>query len=369
VPAAAYKSSVNESCRSSHMNILYGVQATGNGHICRSREVIRHLKALNHDVHVIFSGRDPSQLSELKGFEPYQIMHGLTFQTCRGRLNLFETTLRLHLLRFYNEIRSADASDFDLVITDFEPITARLARRHSIPSVGIGHQYAFSYPIPLGGSYPLSRWVIRNFAPADQAVGLHWHHFGYPILPPIVPDYLNAHAEVIPNKILLYLPFEHPNDVEALLTDFRSHHFYIYGVGTIVRPMDRNHLHFRPYSRTGFLNDLAECSGVISNAGFELTSEALQLGKKLLVKPLVGQMEQMSNALAVSRLKLGIVMPALSPSHVGRWLNCPDAPSMGYPDVARLVAEWIDGGAWERIDSLATTAWKQTENIPLNPGA
>jgi hypothetical protein len=44
--------------------------------------------------------------------------------------------------------------------------------------------------------------------------------------------------------------------------------------------LQKANLHFRPYSRKGFLNDLAECSGIISNAGFVLIAEALNLGKK-----------------------------------------------------------------------------------------
>jgi len=40
------------------MKILYGIQATGNGHICRSREIISRLKKAGHEIFVIFSGRD-----------------------------------------------------------------------------------------------------------------------------------------------------------------------------------------------------------------------------------------------------------------------------------------------------------------------
>ena len=345
------------------MKILYGVQATGNGHISRSREVVRHLKKLNHNVHVIFSGRDPSQMSELEAFEPYDIMHGLTFQTHRGRLQVCKTALNLNLVRFYNEVQSASVPDADLVITDFEPITARLARRRNIPSVGVGHQYAFFHDIPLAGSNPFLLWVIRNFAPVDHAVGLHWHHFGHPILPPIVPNYLDTRAEAIPDKVLLYLPFEDLNEVTNLLKPFTSHQFYIYGCGSITRTTDRNHLHLRPYSRSGFLKDLAECSGVIANAGFELVSEALQLGKKLLVKPLLGQMEQMSNALAISQLKLGMVMPMLSDRHIADWLAHPGIPRMKYPDVAELVADWVSRGDLGSVDQLAAQTWEQTEGI------
>ena len=37
------------------MKILFGVQGTGNGHISRSRELVRKLKSDGHDVDVIIS--------------------------------------------------------------------------------------------------------------------------------------------------------------------------------------------------------------------------------------------------------------------------------------------------------------------------
>ena len=77
----------------------------------------------------------------------------------------------------------------------------------------------------------------------------------------------------------------------------------------------------------------------------------------------LGQIEQMSNALAISQLKLGMVMPILSDRHIADWLAHPGVPRMKYPDVARLVAEWVSRGDWESVDSLAAQAWEQTEGI------
>ena len=47
------------------LRILYGVQGTGNGHISRSREIIRHLKAEGHDVEVIVRPVGPSKPAPL----------------------------------------------------------------------------------------------------------------------------------------------------------------------------------------------------------------------------------------------------------------------------------------------------------------
>jgi uncharacterized protein (TIGR00661 family) len=340
------------------VRILYGVQTTGNGHISRSREVIRELKNLGHNVQVLLSGPKPAMQSELKEFEPYQTFKGLTFCTDRGKLKFFQTACSLNFFQYYRDIVSFNGCGYDLVITDFEPISAWIARRESIPSIGIGHQYAFIYDIPMDGDNPLSRFVIKNFAPADYPVGLHWHHFNQPILPPIVPPKIGNNYKKIGNKILVYLPFEQLQDILALLKPFRRYEFFIYHL--LSKAEDRGNIHLRPYSRAGFLNDLIECNGVICNAGFELASEALFLGKKLLVKPLAGQMEQLSNALAITSLKLGMAMTRLNNVSVAQFLDRPPGAPIKFPNVAQMIAAWIEGGQWENVEGLARMAWQRT---------
>jgi uncharacterized protein (TIGR00661 family) len=338
------------------MKILYGVQATGNGHISRSREVIRHLKDLGHEIRVILSGRDPSLLWEMEIFEPYDTFRGLTFISRRGKVRILQTALQLNLFRFYRDIFSYDASGFDLVVTDFEPVAARIASHNNLPSIGVGHQYAFLHDVPVKRADPFSMWVVKNFAFTEYSVGLHWHHFHKPILPPIIPAHLKNDSQIETDKILVYLPFEMLDDVESLLKPFATHHFYIYcGVAAA---QDKANLHWRPFSREGFLKDLKNCNGVISNAGFELLSEALYLGKKFLAKPLAGQMEQASNAFVISELNLGRIMKKLDPGAIEQFLAAPAIEPMRYPDVARIVAKWIESGNWEDAEGIVRSAWE-----------
>ena len=44
------------------MRILYGVQATGNGHITRARVLLPALQAAGVEVDVLLSGRAPERL-------------------------------------------------------------------------------------------------------------------------------------------------------------------------------------------------------------------------------------------------------------------------------------------------------------------
>ena len=157
---------------------------------------------------------------------------------------------------------------------------------------------------------------------------------------------------------MIYLPFEELKEILALLKPFRCSEFFIYH--RLDRADNHGNIHLRPYSRDGFLNDLSECSGVISNAGFELASEAMFLGKKILVKPLAGQMEQMSNAIAIDSLKLGMSMKRLDAACVEQFLDQPTGTPIKYPNVARLIAQWIESGQWEDVEGLSKSAWQQT---------
>jgi uncharacterized protein (TIGR00661 family) len=346
------------------LQILYGVQGTGNGHISRSREIIRCLKADGHQVRVMVSGRDPALLWDMEVFEPFIAREGLTFATRRGRLHYLQTARRLNLVRFYADIRAFDARGVDLVVTDFEPVSARIARRHRLPSIGIGHQYAFRHRIPIAGVDPAALFVIRRFAPADHCLGLHWHHFDQPILPPVVPRQMPSGPAALAHKVLVYLPFEDMADIRRLLTPFEGYRFFIYH--QLPAASDEGHLHLRTYSRQGFLEDLAESGAVITNAGFELASEALHLGKKVLVKPLARQMEQMSNAKALVQLKLGSAMQRLDPDAVAAFLAGPQMSQVRFPDVARMIADWIGAGRWQDVEGLSRRAWERTRFTPFD---
>jgi uncharacterized protein (TIGR00661 family) len=337
------------------MRILYGVQCSGNGHLSRAREIVSGLRRRGHHVHVILSGRDPAQLSDVGVLRPLTAFHGVYCHIINGGVDYFGTAQLLDLPRFARDIRSVDASGFDIVVTDFEPITSRVARRDGIPSVAIGHQYSFMFDVPSARGNAIGRAVLKHSAPADTILPLHWHHWGYPILPPVLPTRLESRT-ILERKILVYLPFENKAELERVLSSLGKWDFFVYGH----TPDDhhRGNIAWRAFSRSGFLADLADCSGVICGAGFELPSEALQLGKRLLVKPLLRQMEQESNAVALQELGYGAVMHNLDASAISAWLSAPTGGRrLRYADVAGCFVEWLEGGNWGDVASLLRATW------------
>ncbi len=339
------------------MRILYGVQTTGRGHIMRAREMVKGLKSRGHEVLVLFSGRDPQMAAQMTEFHPFIAHKGLTFVTERGRLKYLKTAFQLDLLRFYRDVYQFDDGNFDLVISDYEPISARIARHLHVPSVGIGHQYAFVYPIPMKGDTFFTRLIMNQFAPVDQPIGLHWHHFDQPICPPIITDAMPQKQNVVEDKILVYLPFESLDDIIESLRYIRSHTFYIY-THEVKEKCDELQLRFRPLSRENFLNDLVSCAGVISNAGFSSISEALHLGKKILVKPLNGQLEQESNAEALRVLNIGHTMDCLHSRDIRLWLQTEyTIDPLQFPPVVQHLVQWIDDGCTESLQTMTKRSW------------
>lgn len=260
------------------MRILYGIQTAGNEHMNRSRLVISHLKQLGHNIHVIFSGPGIVHVEDLSLFEPYTMHKGHQYAHKRPRIDAVKSLLNTNINTFNIDLTSFNAAQFDLVISDFEPISVCIARSYGIKSIGLSHQCALIYSVPKAWLNLTGKLFSRMFAPAELPIGLHWHHFNQPLLPPIIDNQLCCDKPVIENKILVYLPFENHYDLREQLLQFRDYDFFVYQHGQD-ELADRN-IHWKAFSKKDVIDDLKSSSGIYCDAGFELPSEALHLGKK-----------------------------------------------------------------------------------------
>lgn len=337
------------------MKVLYGVQATGNGHITRARVMAPALQKAGVDVDYLFSGREPEKLFDMEPFGNYQTRRGLTFYMGKGaKVQRFKTLMNSNLLQLYKDIRQLDLSEYDLIISDFEPITAWAAKIKKKPSLGIAHQYAFLYSLPDGYRSKLLKPGIQTFAPVKQALGVHWHHFEHPILPPLIqpPRYERTDA----GHVLVYLPHEDINELYYWFSAFPHIEFRVYCASE--EQVRKGNVIFNPLSRDNFEQDLASCRGVISNCGFGLSSEALQYGKKLLAKPMVGHTEQASNAYILKSRKLATIAENIGPEEIGPWLESPHPEVQDYPEVASQLAEWIANGCLSGLNEVRQKIWQ-----------
>ncbi|REG86799.1 MJ1255/VC2487 family glycosyltransferase [Marinomonas pollencensis] len=341
------------------MKILYGVQGTGNGHITRARSMAAEFALAGIEVDFVFSGRPAADYFDMGVFGDYKTYEGLSFVAKNGRLDLLATCQKARFLTLFKDIRQLDTRGYDLVITDFEPVVAWAAKRQGTPCLGFGHQYAFSHDIPRYTGKRLSQWILSNFAPSTTQLGAHWHHFGYPILPPLV--HLNEMKNTPHEKaVLVYLPFENSEEVMEWLEEIPDYQFRLHCKD--IDPGVYRNVEVFPFSLSEFQKNLGECESVLCNAGFELNSEALQLGRRILAKPMQGQIEQLSNMIALDTLGLAQTSESLNSHVIQQWLDSSRVVQVSYPNVPRAVVQWLQAGNNTSIETLCAELWAQTPN-------
>ena len=324
------------------MNILYGVNATGNGHLSRSRITISELKKRGHKVTVLFSGRDVKDFFDLEEFKPYIIKKGFTFVFKKGKLSVFKTLLNIDLIQFIKDVFKIK-KEYDVVVTDFEPISAYAARKLGIHCIGIGHQYSFLKKIPKSFKMKLaSLFFLRFYTPINSTISSHFYHFNQPILSPFIEESLKNQdlVPVMKNTFLVYLAWEEKDQMISILNTIKSNEFIYYC--SVDREIKIDNVTLKPYSNKKFKKDLVVCNGILTNAGFQLPAEAIYLGKKILCKPLKGQPEQEHNAKILNKLQHATVCSKFSKENIELWIRYGKQKKELYSDPIDLMIEIIE---------------------------
>ena len=282
------------------MKILYAVQATGNGHISRAMELLPYLQQYG-EVDIFLSGAN----SSLDFSFPIKYRSkGLSlFYTCIGNLDYAKTVLALSPLRLRKEVKDLPVEKYDLVLNDFECITAMACAIKKIPSVNFGHQasfYSSNTPRPKEKS-KVAEWILKNYARASFYVGLHFQQYDNFIFPPVIKKEINKSQPTDKGFFAVYLPSYCENILEKYFHPLAPTLFYIFSWQTKKIKRSGN-ITFIPVDKNLFNEALVNCSGIITGAGFETPAEALKLEKKLMVIPIKGQYEQQCNAAALEQM-------------------------------------------------------------------
>ena len=339
------------------MNILYGIAATGNGHISRSRIIVEALKKRGHSVNVILSGKEEKDLFDIDDLKPFHIKKGFTFVNDKGRLSYVKTILHSHPIQFFNDIRSIEDA-YDLVITDFDPISAYAAKKYNIPCMGIGHQYSFYTDIPMTKKMKFaSIFFPKMYTPVNFTIPFHFYHFNQSILPPFIDPVLHKeiNTDEMSEDILVYLPWENLDDMIAILQKI-SQEFIVYTKIASIEKIDN--ITLKPFSNVTFKQDLMRCSSLITNAGFQLPSEALFLGKPMLCKPLKGQPEQEHNAKILKKLEYATICDKIDVNSIEHWMKNKIKVQIPFKDPMNLIIDIIENPTTD-FSHRAMELWKE----------
>lgn len=303
------------------MKIFYAVQATGNGHISRAMELLPYLQ--EHGIVDIFLSGDNSNLA-MDTPVKYRSKGLSLYYNCTGGLDYWQIAKAFQLRRLQQEIKELPVEKYDLVINDFEYITAAACAKKKIPSVNFGHQASFQSsgtPRPVKKSVA-GEYVLKNYAKASRYIGLHFKSYDDFIFTPVIKKEILEADPTDGNYITVYLPSWCEPQLKMLFSQFNDVQFEIFSRQT-TSPHKQGNINFLPVDKKLFNRSLIHCSGIITGGGFETPAEALHLGKKLMSIPMRGQYEQQCNAAALEQMGVYCLKKIGSDfeTHFYHWLN------------------------------------------------
>lgn len=329
------------------MKILYAVQGTGNGHVARARHLIPHLQQFAA-VEVWISGTE-SQLDLPGG--PHQMFSGISLKYNRhGGLSLWRTLRENRWIQFLRDVVQAPVQNFDLIVNDFEPVSAWAVRLRGGNLIELSHQAGVRHPKAPRPKRPnrLGAWVLHNYAPSRQSIGFHVQAIEPHVHPPLIRREIRQLPMVERQQLLVYLPAYHLN---ALAAAFSACTVPVRAfVPSLTDSFTTGSLMAEPVDSRRFLEAFAESDSVLCSAGFELPTEALFHGKRIAVIPIKGQYEQACNATALR--KAGAWQASsLKKLKLEKWLHSPRPQPQRWPDFSEELVREVLGYARQQLSA------------------
>jgi len=327
------------------MKILYAIQGTGNGHLSRAHDIVPLLKNKAH-VDVLVSGIQ----ADLKApFDVKYRLNGLSFIFGKkGGVDLWQTIKKADFTKLAKEIRTLPVYNYDLIINDFEPVSAWAAKRWDVPCISLSHQSAVLHkaaPKPETTDL-LGKAILNYYAPTEKQYGFHFDNFGENIFTPVIRQQIaNAKATDL-GHYTVYLPAYSDEKLISILQNFPQVTWHVFSKHTQT-DYTANHIQIKRISNAEFIDSMVSATGILCGAGFETPAETLYLGKKLMVIPMRNQYEQQCNAAALEAMGVPCInyLNHNAISKISAWLNEPNALKIAYKNeteeiLDRIISEW-----------------------------
>jgi uncharacterized protein (TIGR00661 family) len=314
------------------MKILYAIQGTGNGHLSRAREIIPFLQQKG-ELDLLISGTQADVVL------PYTVKYrfkGLCFVFGKkGGIDVMATYRKGNLKRLFDEVRSLPVENYDLVISDFEPVSAWACKRKHKHCVGLSHQAAVIHknaPKPSKKDL-IGKAILLHYAPVSRAYGFHFAEYGEDIFTPVIRSEVRKYKPETQSHYTVYLPAYSDKRIIRILSSLKNIEWQVFSKHSRKTYRDGN-IFIRPIENDAFIESMVNCTGILCGAGFETPAEALFLQKKLLVIPMKGQYEQQCNAAALAMMHVP-VLKSLKEKHLDKlksWTREKQSIPVFYPD-------------------------------------
>jgi uncharacterized protein (TIGR00661 family) len=323
------------------MKILYAIQGTGNGHLSRSLDIVPCLQK-HGEVDVLVSGiQGDLQLP----FDITYKLRGMSFIFGKsGGVNLWKTFQKTNIRKLMKEITSLPVEKYDLVINDFEPVSAWACYFKNKPCISLSHQAAvLSHAFPKPDNEDrVGRLILNNYAPGTVSYGFHFKSFSDTIFKPVIRKQVRQQEVEDKGHYTVYLPSYDDKKLIKRLSAFKNVKWDVFSKHN-KKVLQVYNMTIQPIDGDKFIKSMASSSGVLCGAGFETPAEALYLGKKLLVIPMKNQYEQHLNAAVLKSMGVPVVK-SLKKKHediISEWLDSDNRIKVDYPDETQQIIDTV----------------------------
>lgn len=323
------------------MKILYAIQGTGNGHISRARDIIPLLEKKG-ELDILISG---TEADVDLGYPVRYKLNGMSFVFGKkGGIDLASTYKKAKLKRFYNEVKGLPVADYDIIINDFEPVSAWACRINNKACIGLSHQAAVlnkKCPKPAKKDV-VGKSILKTYAPVTEKYGFHFKAYDKKIFTPVIRNEIrNAYNKKLPHYTV-YLPAYDDNRIIKVLKEIKDVEWQVFSKHT-KKIYAKNNIHITPINNAAFIKSLVTSTGVLCGAGFETPAEALFLQKKLMVIPMKGQYEQQCNAAALKEMGVPVLkkLKMSKTEIINDWATSGELIEVDYPNITEQIIDEI----------------------------
>ena len=126
----------------------------------------------------------------------------------KGGIDLFETYKKNKVKKLLQEVKQLPVDDYDLVISDFEPVSAWACYMRNKPCIGLSHQAAVlnkNAPQPKHHD-AVGRMILKVYAPASVQYGFHFSAFDKNIFTPVIRSEIREAPVSDNGHYTVYLP-------------------------------------------------------------------------------------------------------------------------------------------------------------------
>lgn len=323
------------------MKILYAIQGTGNGHISRAREIVPILQQYG-ELDLLVSGTE----AEVSLSQPLKYkFHGFSFVFGNnGGVDYWATYKLMNLRQLWRDIHSLPLKQYDLIINDFEPVSAWACRLQKIPAVSLSHQCSFVSPnTPRAGKSGYSELLFKYYSPTQHHIGFHFERYADFIHTPVIRSEIRNLKTANLGHYTVYLPAYDDKLLAKLLNQAGKVEWHVFSKRQKT-PYQQGNVHVFPVNNEAFNNSLANCEGLLTGGGFEGPAEALYMQKKVLMIPMKGQYEQQCNAVAASKLGVPVIheIDDQFVFHINNWIGSDKKVEVNFPDeTAKIIDDMI----------------------------